>query len=375
MAARDAFLHIFEHAGNFAEGVARRAQLELGLSAQEPGMMRQYTERKILMKDLKTVRIFAFFFPFSGRSAGAKAIGWAKLGSERASDGRAVRDRPRQNATGVPPEWPSGHRCIPLVRPQDRLETVRQTLRCPMDGSSDCFPQRCGLLREPDEARPLCGKARPATRPTIRKKHPSGPGGRREGRRPSPTSQRTKRKSEGRAHFSWSCKYETSCAERGGPFAAEPGVGSDHACLNSFPRAAGNPATEAEATNLPRGDEPFGLSSAPPELDHAPLRLPELLSFLRVSGSARVGLNAFLAESFKPCCPSACNAQLGSKSGKWRWPCPPPRRWAERLRHYSPRRRRRMRELKLIHDLLRVAIGTLNWIALGSPLHCPAEDG
>ena len=32
-----------------------------------------------------------------------------------------------------------------------------------------------------------------------------------------------------------------------------------------------------------------------------------------------------------------------------------------------------MRELKLIHDMLRVAIGTLNWIALGSPKHCPAE--
>ena len=176
-------------------------------------------------------------------------------------------------------------------------------------------------------------------------------------------------------------KYKTPCAERGGPFADEPGAGSNFACLNSFPRAAGNPATKAEATNLPRGDVPFGLSSAPPELDHMPLHLPDspqlfrvwLLSFLRISGSARVGLSAFLAESFKPCCPTACNAQLGSNSGKSLWPCPPPRRWTEHLRHYSPRRRRKMRELQLIHDLLRVAIGTLNWIALGSPLHCPAE--
>ena len=32
-----------------------------------------------------------------------------------------------------------------------------------------------------------------------------------------------------------------------------------------------------------------------------------------------------------------------------------------------------MKELRLIHELLRVAIGTLNWTALGSPLHCPAE--
>ena len=43
------------------------------------------------------------------------------------------------------------------------------------------------------------------------------------------------------------------------------------------------------------------------------------------------------------------------------------------MRLYLPRRRRRMRELKLINDLLRVAIGTLNWIALGSPIRCPAE--
>ena len=100
-----------------------------------------------------------------------------------------------------------------------------------------------------------------------------------------------------------------------------------------------------------------------------------LVSFLSVSGSARVGLNAFLAESFKPCSRSARTTQLGSNSGKPLWPCPPPRRWTEQMRHYSPRRRRGMRELKLINDLLKVAIVTsigLLWV-LGSPVQCPAE--
>ncbi|CAE7374234.1 unnamed protein product, partial [Symbiodinium pilosum] len=61
IAAREAFLNVFDHPAEFAEGVARRAQQELGLSTQEPGLMRMYAERKIPMKELKTVQIFTHF--------------------------------------------------------------------------------------------------------------------------------------------------------------------------------------------------------------------------------------------------------------------------------------------------------------------------
>ena len=64
IATREAFLRVFEHHQEFAEGVARLAQQELGLSTQEPGMMRMYTERKIPVKELKTVQIFAFFLAY-----------------------------------------------------------------------------------------------------------------------------------------------------------------------------------------------------------------------------------------------------------------------------------------------------------------------
>ena len=60
VAARD-FLKVFDHPAEFAEGVARRAQQELGLSTQDPGLMRMYAERKIPMKELKTVQIFTHF--------------------------------------------------------------------------------------------------------------------------------------------------------------------------------------------------------------------------------------------------------------------------------------------------------------------------
>ena len=44
IAAREAFLKTFEHHAEL-EGIAKRAQQELGLSSQEPGMMRQYVEQ------------------------------------------------------------------------------------------------------------------------------------------------------------------------------------------------------------------------------------------------------------------------------------------------------------------------------------------
>ncbi|CAE7201231.1 unnamed protein product, partial [Symbiodinium microadriaticum] len=61
MAARDAFLRIFDRPLDFAESVANRAQTELGWEAQEPSMMRHYLERKVPLRDLKTVQLFSFF--------------------------------------------------------------------------------------------------------------------------------------------------------------------------------------------------------------------------------------------------------------------------------------------------------------------------
>ena len=60
MAARDAFLRIFDRPLDYAESVANRAQTELGWEAQEPSMMRHYLERKVPLKDLKTVQLFSF---------------------------------------------------------------------------------------------------------------------------------------------------------------------------------------------------------------------------------------------------------------------------------------------------------------------------
>ena len=77
IAAREAFLRVFEHHQEFAEGVAKRAQQELGLSTQEPGMMRMYTERKIPVKELKTVQIFAFFLAYQWEELGEA---WAARG-------------------------------------------------------------------------------------------------------------------------------------------------------------------------------------------------------------------------------------------------------------------------------------------------------
>ena len=48
VAAREAFLRIFEQPSELADGVAKRAQQGLGLSSQEPATI----------KDLKTVQIF-----------------------------------------------------------------------------------------------------------------------------------------------------------------------------------------------------------------------------------------------------------------------------------------------------------------------------
>ncbi|CAE7242285.1 unnamed protein product [Symbiodinium sp. CCMP2592] len=60
MAARDAYLKIFDRPREFAESVAARAQTELGWENQEPSMMRHYLERKVPLKELKTVQLFSF---------------------------------------------------------------------------------------------------------------------------------------------------------------------------------------------------------------------------------------------------------------------------------------------------------------------------
>ncbi|CAE7269931.1 unnamed protein product, partial [Symbiodinium necroappetens] len=59
VAARDAYLRVLKE---FAQAVAARAQTELGLASQTPGMMRQFMERKVPIRELKTLTLMGFFF-------------------------------------------------------------------------------------------------------------------------------------------------------------------------------------------------------------------------------------------------------------------------------------------------------------------------
>ena len=62
VAARDAYLRVLTQKKEFAQAVAARAQTELGLASQTPGMMRQFMERKVPIRELKTLTLIGFFF-------------------------------------------------------------------------------------------------------------------------------------------------------------------------------------------------------------------------------------------------------------------------------------------------------------------------
>ncbi|CAE7310120.1 unnamed protein product, partial [Symbiodinium necroappetens] len=62
VAARDAYLRVLTKKKEFAQAVAARAQTELGLASQTPGMMRQFMERKVPIRELKTLTLMGFFF-------------------------------------------------------------------------------------------------------------------------------------------------------------------------------------------------------------------------------------------------------------------------------------------------------------------------
>ena len=62
VAARDAYLRVLTKKKEFAQAVAARAQTELGLASQSPGMMRQFMERKVPIRELKTLTLMGFFF-------------------------------------------------------------------------------------------------------------------------------------------------------------------------------------------------------------------------------------------------------------------------------------------------------------------------
>ena len=62
VAARDAYLRVLTKKKEFSQAVAARAQAELGLASQPPGMMRQFMERKVPIRELKTLTLMGFFF-------------------------------------------------------------------------------------------------------------------------------------------------------------------------------------------------------------------------------------------------------------------------------------------------------------------------
>ncbi|CAE7269788.1 unnamed protein product [Symbiodinium necroappetens] len=61
MVAREAYLKALEKPTEFSAAIARRAQAELGWSQQTPGMMRSYLERKVPLKDHRTLTLMGFY--------------------------------------------------------------------------------------------------------------------------------------------------------------------------------------------------------------------------------------------------------------------------------------------------------------------------
>ena len=94
-------------------------------------------------------------------------------------------------------------------------------------------------------------------------------------------------------------------------------------------------------------------------------------SFLSSIWGARCGLGSFLRLSL---CAPACTVVSEQRSGDL-WPVPMPSR-ARWTAHASctlgPQRRRRARVHKLAWDLVRLQVGCLNWLALGSPCVPPS---
>ena len=94
-------------------------------------------------------------------------------------------------------------------------------------------------------------------------------------------------------------------------------------------------------------------------------------SFLGLVWSSRTGLGSFLRLSSRA---PACTALPDERSGDV-WPVPlPVACWtADAKCKLSPRRRRKARLHKLAGELLRLQVGTLNWLALGCPSVPPAR--
>ena len=328
IAAREAFLKVFDHPAEFPQGVARRAQQELGLSAQEPGLMRIYAERKIPMKELKTVQIFTHFLAHQWedcrRQGDQLGEAWAARGLVMAEQLAIDQGRTQLGflLSGLPD--------IDVSHLPARRTDIRRYGRL---SAANWMAAQVAFLKDVDYLESRMKQSRPSPKATQTGQGHSRQAGRQVGEVNAEVASPDY------------VKFDRASAEHGASFA--PGFESSRgtACLNSFSSAAGTSASYApEATNLPRRDVPFGFTPALPELDHDPIHLPNspkpFRDWVWVSGSARVGLNAFLADSFKPICNTACTAPLGSNSGTL-WPCPPPQRWTEQMRHLSPRRRRR----------------------------------
>lgn len=103
---------------------------------------------------------------------------------------------------------------------------------------------------------------------------------------------------------------------------------------------------------------------------------PDSFSFLDVldkclqaNMQAHIGLRDFILLS---CEPATRTAQFGTQCSKDLMPCPPPLwRWTGSQRP-SPKRRRKIKFLRLIHRLVQQVICTLNWEALGHVVKPPS---
>lgn len=155
--------------------------------------------------------------------------------------------------------------------------------------------------------------------------------------------------------------------------------------------ASGEHFNSSEFSFDPAGAKPSAARAGPKGSEHVhalppsnprpePPKLPQretcfiswVSSFLGSLWGARSGLGSFLRLSLRA---PACTVESEHRSGDL-WPVPMPSR-ARWTAHASctlgPQRRRRAKVHKLAWDLVRLQIGCLNWLALGSPCIPPAS--
>ena len=162
----------------------------------------------------------------------------------------------------------------------------------------------------------------------------------------------------------------------------EPSVpkASQSADLNSrsFAPCAPVAASRGPVVLGPSRDDAFtnplpALGAEPKSLPDKPLDFLHWVgSFLGILGSPRIGLGSFTYLSLGP---PACAGQQARNRASEIWPVPPPPRGRWTASAYEtrpgPRRRRRLRKLALVRELVRLQVCTPNWLSLGCPTKPP----